>query len=79
VARTRDSEAVAVEVAVLEHVLEHGGGAAHVVEVLHDIFARRLQVCDERSRRLRKIKKKNQRHTGLKGRGRGGETICGWG
>mmetsp|Transcript_31242 Transcript_31242/g.82783 ORF Transcript_31242/g.82783 Transcript_31242/m.82783 type:complete len:535 (-) Transcript_31242:39-1643(-) len=47
----RDRHAVAVQVAVLQHVLEHRGRASNGVEVLHDVLAARLEVGDEGRRR----------------------------
>ena len=46
-----DREAVAMEVPLLEHVLEEPGGAPNRVEVLHHVLAGRLQVGDEGRRR----------------------------
>ncbi len=44
---SRDGDAVARDDACFEEELKERGGAANVVEVVHDVFARRLEVREE--------------------------------
>mmetsp|Transcript_108 Transcript_108/g.282 ORF Transcript_108/g.282 Transcript_108/m.282 type:complete len:220 (-) Transcript_108:614-1273(-) len=44
----RDGHARAIDQPMLHEILEHSRRATHLVQILHDIFATRLQVGDER-------------------------------
>mmetsp|Transcript_16878 Transcript_16878/g.28045 ORF Transcript_16878/g.28045 Transcript_16878/m.28045 type:complete len:243 (-) Transcript_16878:913-1641(-) len=44
-----DRHAIAIQIAVLQHILEHSGCAADIVKVFHHILAARLQVGKKRS------------------------------